>query len=289
MVHGVECDPAKLSGPVGRFVRANPVLVSQDINQYDSGLFNIAVCETGYANQSMGELWVSYTVELRKPKFFVNRGLGISRDVFITRGMDVTGGTNQQYAFGTAGVDYPLRGQQNNIGCTLQGFLSNGIPATARGVWSTGTAGTLLDQTARLIFPANYAGNVRVTFTLNSALAGPGTTYTAFVSGNVFRINDDINNSTMFTEAGVCTRMIEGSLVGWADLRVQTASNGQDNCFYLHLSGAWPQLQDGHTRRVRVQHRTQLPSGWQQRCTHPRQQQRNHRCITFALFQGFSV
>jgi len=84
LLSGVECDPAQMSGSVGKFTRAGPPPASQDIKTYDLGTFNIAVTNIplSYENQSLGELWVSYTVELRKPKFFAARGFGIARDFF---------------------------------------------------------------------------------------------------------------------------------------------------------------------------------------------------------------
>ena len=153
MMHGVECDPRKLSGPLGRFVRSNPVLVGQDINQYDHGLFNIAVTEAplGYENQAMGELWVSYTVELRKPKFFTNRGLGISRDVFavvLPSGAAPVAGVNQNTPFGIVGQNnLILSGQQNNIGGKI-------IQGTGLDVIPSGLVAISTDQNNNITAPS---------------------------------------------------------------------------------------------------------------------------------------
>ena len=75
MLHGIECDPRINSGSAGKFVRTGP-LSSGDINTYDQGKTTIAIVDvpSTYYNQIMGELWVSYTVELRKPKQWTSKG-----------------------------------------------------------------------------------------------------------------------------------------------------------------------------------------------------------------------
>lgn len=89
-LHGVECDPMKLSGATGKYVRVGPPPIqaagggAADLKSYDHATFNIAVAAIpeAFRNQAIGELHVSYTVELRKPKFFTARGYGITRDVW---------------------------------------------------------------------------------------------------------------------------------------------------------------------------------------------------------------
>ena len=114
MVHGVECDEAQNSGTTGKYVRNGPVASGEDLKLYDKGILNIGISNTptDFDNQCLGELWVSYTISLRKPRFAVSRGLTIARDTFI--------GSN------AAGVDYPIfltmyKGQQNRIGGVLSG------------------------------------------------------------------------------------------------------------------------------------------------------------------------
>ena len=79
---GVECDPAQNSGPAGKYCRPGPVLPGEDIKTFDQGTLNFMVSNTPpqFNNQALGELWVSYTVELRKPKFLATRGLAIQKD-----------------------------------------------------------------------------------------------------------------------------------------------------------------------------------------------------------------
>ena len=122
MIQGVECNPNMSSGAPGKYVRAGPTGLNQDIKTYDLGVFNMAVSDVPatYTGQSIGELYVSYTVELRKPKFFEAAGLGISRDYFLWP-VGPGGVPNYDYQQPTnvgAGITGRLSGQQNRIGCT---------------------------------------------------------------------------------------------------------------------------------------------------------------------------
>ena len=238
MIHGVECDPSKLSGPIGRFVRSNPVLVGQDINQYDHGLFNIAVTETpvGYANQAMGELWVSYTVELRKPKFFTNRGLGISRDVFAN--VVAGDGINQQSPFGTANQGIVLRGQQNNIGGQLLQYTGGTVPSglvnlvVAENNNAYGPSSGSEISAFQYVLPANYAGNLRIA--VRQTCATPSTTSLAcWGQGNVSPINDVMGNANDIFVTGATGNVGNRVQTQWFDIRVESASNGVDNTLWF--------------------------------------------------------
>lgn len=114
LIHGVECDPSKNAMSGQLYTRSNPVVTGQDLKTYDHGLFQLAIANAPkeYNGFPVGELWVEYTVLLRKPKLFVSRGLEIDLDQFL---IDQSG---------TARLDLPfqglfLTGQQNNIGCQV--------------------------------------------------------------------------------------------------------------------------------------------------------------------------
>jgi len=138
MLHGVECDPAQLSGAPGKYVRAGPVRNDDDLKQYDWGNLNLGISNVPdqFINQALGELWVSYTVELRKPKFFVSRGLNILRDTFVAQNDT---GVPAQIGDLTMGA-----GQQNRIGGSLTRKNS--------GQWV-------------YTFPATFSGTVKVRLT----------------------------------------------------------------------------------------------------------------------------
>jgi hypothetical protein len=152
MIHGVECDPSKISGPAGNYIRANPVVSGQDVKTYDHGLFQLASIglPDAYANDNIGELWISYTVKLRKPRLFSGKGLNVSRDQYLCTGP--TGSTN---IFANM-TPYLGTAVSNNIG-TIVNFVS-----TKPGDSSI----SLYD----LVFPASYSGNLEIKVTANGTL-----------------------------------------------------------------------------------------------------------------------
>lgn len=208
MLHGVECDPDKLSGSPGKYVRANPILVNQDAKDFDQGLFQLAVANapSGFANNTIGELWVSYTVKLRKPKFFVSRGLGISRDIYVSGGSETL-----TLPFGAA--DLLLMGQQNNIGTKFDTQLN-----------------------PKLTFPAAYAGNVRIMISMEAGgtvLVGAFSSLT--LTGNVATISDMYG--AQVTQGGDLPAYFVGGPVNAYNsgytivyhFRIQPATGGIDN------------------------------------------------------------
>lgn len=136
MLHGVECDPAQLSGSPGKYIRAGPVRSDDDLKQYDHGNLNVCISNIPqqFANQALGELWVSYTVELRKPKFFVSRGLNILRDAFV--GQPAPGVADA--VLSDLRIGY---GQQNRIGGTL---LPTGEPGSMFYTFPAGFSGSVI-------------------------------------------------------------------------------------------------------------------------------------------------
>ena len=87
MQHGIECDPSKIAGNAYKYVRIGDLPISEDLKEYDLGRFCLAI--TGvpatYAGQVLGELWVSYTVTLRKPKVASNHAYNALRDVYVSQ------------------------------------------------------------------------------------------------------------------------------------------------------------------------------------------------------------
>lgn len=134
MDHGVECDPSKNAGTAIRYVRTVPLVDSQQKKEFDLGKFQWALVNipSNFYNEQVGELWVSYTVKLGKPKLAVSLGRTIAEDRFVTNG-----GTSTSSILGTQ----LLKLSQSNIGC----------------VWSESSAG---------------AGTVTLTCTFPSFLTG---------------------------------------------------------------------------------------------------------------------
>ena len=187
-LHGVECDQSKLSGYIGKYTRSGPPTGAQDIKTYDLGVLNVACCNVPaqFFNQGLGELHVSYTLELRKPKQFTNKGWGISRDAFylstVTPWWDITTSANA--------IGY---GQQNTIGCAIipvYGAVdSTSVKGTANQlayeltelVTVAGGPSTKEHSSIYIVWPATCEGNYRVRLTLESAAA----TTTVLAGGSV--------------------------------------------------------------------------------------------------------
>lgn len=139
VMHGIECDPAKIKGDGHKFVRVQPV--TGDLNDYDAGLFQIAIHGTpnqnedqtgagALANEILGELHVSYRCVLRKSRVFSLYGLALQRDLHM---IEASAGS-----YDTA---------------TLVGYAStNGI----------GTSISYVARDMTLTFPASFAGPVKI-------------------------------------------------------------------------------------------------------------------------------
>ena len=126
MIHGVEC--AKHLNVQGSFfVRTGDVPVGQDIRLYDLGLFQIAAQGMQAFGSNIGELWVSYEIELRKPRIPVgvagqDDGNSNTDHFIIRRSTGGVAGVTPNTPFGTATVpQYPTTGS------TLGGVLLGGI------------------------------------------------------------------------------------------------------------------------------------------------------------------
>jgi hypothetical protein len=225
----------------GLYTRANPTVVSQDLKTYDHGLFQIAVSNapSSYANQVLGELWVSYTIKLRKPKLFTGLGLGISRDVFVGNGYDgVVLDPSQAGQRAWFGLN-PLRGQQNNIGCKIT------IPKLEDNAAEDGF---------KITFPASYNGYLRIQYFFRAPAidfqSGPlwwltdtntGTGYQPLITGNVEMTKDlyaTYNGWDPATQAPYPGSLIQcvfkDIAIMMCHVRVQPATNGIDNTIWFN-------------------------------------------------------
>lgn len=115
MIHGVECDPKKIAGSAQKYVRVGSIPPQEDLKNYDLGRTSLAVVNapSTYANQQIGELWVSYTIVLRKPKIASGNAYNIRRDQFISPPTQVP--STLQITSASA----LLSGARNSLGCQL--------------------------------------------------------------------------------------------------------------------------------------------------------------------------
>ena len=67
--HGVECDPTKNGGTAIEYVRVGQISSGQDLKTFDLAVFQLSTNGTSTSSvTNLGELWVDYTVKLRKTK-----------------------------------------------------------------------------------------------------------------------------------------------------------------------------------------------------------------------------
>lgn len=172
MEHGVECDPKLLSGADGKYVRTGPVPAGQDAKTYDHAMFQLALCNqpAGFAAQSVGELWVSYTVVLRKPKLVSATGSNISRDYFVQR-VPISYNYPLSASASALGSSF-LSAQQNSIGCVVAHRSAGGFTVT---------------------FPSGFSGTVAVKMsclaTASGTITNTGVNPWA-TSGNLVPVSD---------------------------------------------------------------------------------------------------
>lgn len=225
MDHGVECDPQKNAMSKVLYVRSGGLTTSEDIKTYDHGLFQLAISNipTGYQGEQLGELRVSYTVTLRKPKLYTARGLSIQRDLFVT-----DTGTGNRLIDTTTKV---YTGQANSIGVTL-----------VRGQAVGGNTGTWF------YLPDYYTGALKITCIARSLQVVAGNTMvvydidpvinTGYLNGNVQMIKDLY--STEGEPSGSCVTTVPVGAAADTDavsifcIFVRASSNGINNGFFLH-------------------------------------------------------
>ena len=130
MVHGVECDPSKNAGAPQKFVRTQPVIQYQDIKTFDVGKFQLAQSNlpSAFQNQQIGELYISYTVKLTKPRLFAALGSAIPECRWFIGGS--LGGTSITAAriMGTPAITASM--QQNPLNILFDNSVDNIVKFT---------------------------------------------------------------------------------------------------------------------------------------------------------------
>lgn len=176
MEHGVECDPKKSALSQRLFVRSGPAPGVESLKDYDIGKFQLAICNapSAYANLPIGELWVTYTIRLSKPKLFTGRGQAISRFVCCNNNTTFTTKPtwNVPFIAGQIYVD-----QQNNLPMQVSESIANLVTIT---------------------FPANRGGAFKIITRCRNesgqALTGNVTPpYYTIGSGNISEIKDIVS------------------------------------------------------------------------------------------------
>lgn len=195
-VHGIECLPSLNSGSPGKYVRWQPISLDQDLKEYDHAQFNLAITDipSSFQGQSVGELWVSYTVELRKPKLVVNRALNLDRDFACIL-------TNN-----TGSVPLPPRPWTEPflgvVPANIKFARNNNIGV----VFSTGVTYTSYSiQSQRLTFPPAYTGTLQIAVEWVLADVNPNLGCNGVSQGLIGNVSVIQDNPTVTTSGALGT------------------------------------------------------------------------------------
>lgn len=121
-LHAVECDMKQ--NPLGMlYTRSGNVPANADIKMYDLGNFQMASFGVQGSAVVLGELWVTYEIQLCKPVSTDAIGATALTDHFRL------GAVTNTNTVGTTSVLQP----QSSIGCTLTGGNKLNFPVTAQG------------------------------------------------------------------------------------------------------------------------------------------------------------
>jgi len=228
---GVECDPEK-TNKTKFFVRTGPVPYSKDSDEYDHGV--LTVCTNNipkeFSNQQLFELWVHYTIELRKRKAGALRLNNQQRDLFVCNGnvTFATGVPNTQFVTDSTGV---LKAQQSNLGVFLDGMKD---PLT--GVQNAGTSGVW-----KMTFLPETNGLFEVRLLLEGTSIPSGLVKALTVDGNVITVKDlyatgattgdSSDNPSYIVSSHTTTQLM---VVG--HVKVKSATGSKDNTVTITLT-----------------------------------------------------
>lgn len=233
---GVECDPSANSGSAGKYIRTGPIpATADDASKYDVGYLQLGLCNIAgiYANVSLGQLYISYTVRLRKPRLMTTLGNTITKDIYVSNGLEGTGnifGTITDVAKGT--IKTLCQGQQNNLNTRL--FF----------------AGSGSSSSITITFPAFFAGNLKILIAItpqdsasgipNNWIDGTSPILSTDVKGNITFVSDlygpqkTIGGDTSGDSPNYW--LVAGGTGGFLltlHIRVDVATNGIDNSLRL--------------------------------------------------------
>lgn len=196
MLHGVECDPSKNSGSAGKYIRPGYV-AQQDLKNYDLGTTFLSIFDapTQFLGVTLGELWITYTVVLRKPKLAESLNYGIGRIV----GCSEVGA--YLYPFGIQGDNQLQVSTKGTIPVTFVRpqpveVIPTGVDNLSYLTPTTYTGAPAISCYIKVVFPPWYSGIVEITCRIRLKLSAPSIDFMLpFSQGQIFRYQDmPINN-----------------------------------------------------------------------------------------------
>jgi hypothetical protein len=181
--HPIECDPRENPYNV-QYVRGAAVPAGEDEKTYDLGIMSIATEGMQASSVDIGELWVSYEVELRKP--------------VVSGATDLFGKAAHYYASSGAAATTPFSTARTSL------YDSIGLVFTSTKVtFPLGTIGTFIVVLA-------FGGTITVANFANAFTSGTLTNCTAATSFNGSTSNNPIaaQYTASGTSAGLCYAIV---------------------------------------------------------------------------------
>jgi len=197
-IHPIECDPRENPYNV-QYVRTGPVPYGEDAKTYDLGMFRAYSQGQGANDAILGEIWVSYEVELRKPQLSAMSGDGAL--------LNIKGTISTTLPLGTA-----VTNNFNTLGITVSSVLNNGdiiFPKSLFGrflvlvTWNplgnltlSGLSATFINCQQQTLMGGNGSDAAESCLPVALPTAGAYTTviYTDGVDVAIVRINMTITN-----------------------------------------------------------------------------------------------
>jgi hypothetical protein len=203
ILHFVEC--AVGSNPLDKlYIRNSALAANQDVKMYDMGKFSIFRVGS-QAVTTVGELWVSYDVELSKPKLPDSSSVETSMDYYRIEGVTSPGSVNSPFGAAFVGPMNPVRSRLGSFLSKVSGNHRINFPS---GVFSKGwyvcsmnytrTSGTVGNFVVGAWSGANGIVNGTGFNGGVSIKAGPGTNGNA-VYNFIFQVNDSYTNGIVNT------------------------------------------------------------------------------------------
>jgi len=205
--HGIECDPTKNMGSAQKSVRAG-LIRDRDVSTLDLGKFQIAFQNTPapFFNQQVGELWVTYTVKLDKPRIFSAASGNVAFYKGVSKGGEAPGSL---------------------LGTNFLTCLNNSIPLKL----AQATAGS--NQGIKITFPAALNGVFEIVVAIEGSALNQLTLLSTFftTTGNVFEWKDIYTGfpDTADSPSNYQNVVSLGLILVRLHCRVSAASGGVDN------------------------------------------------------------
>lgn len=194
LMHPIEC--SKRQNPLSTlYIRTTPPPDNADLRLYDLGLLQIATEGMQAAAGICGQFWITYEIELRKPKIVADSLIEAS--LFLLTGTEIPAGTSPLTPFGTSSSPPLLPSGGSTMPTKLYGSASSGTvvlgnqkPGTYQfylrlagssggttGLWTVGSAVNCTLGSNRQEVDASTTTARSATITFGVFATGPNATF----------------------------------------------------------------------------------------------------------------